>query len=233
MKETSAIAVLSGGLDSTVAMKLARKSSRIVLALTFDYGQRAAKKEIAAAQGSCQKWDIPHNVIELPWLAKITHTALVQKERKLPKFNATELGQSKDREQKSAIAVWVPNRNSVFLAIAAAHAEALAADAIVVGFNAEEAAAFPDNSIDFIKTLNQTLTFSTQNKVKIICPTAEMNKIDILKKAVELDIDLEKLWSCYEGGEKPCGVCESCARTKRGMQVITPHTPSHLKRGKQ
>lgn len=203
------VSLLSGGLDSTVATAIAMRRYKIALALTFDYGQRAAKKEIAAARAFCRKFKIGHRVIKLPWLKKETHTALVDKKRRIPVVNLKNI---KREAFAHAAAVWVPNRNGVFISIAAVIAESRGYGAIVAGFNAEEAGSFPDNSIEFIKAVNESLKFSTLNKLSLVCPVARMKKKEILQKLVLLGINPASLWYCYEGGPLPCGRCESCVR---------------------
>lgn len=188
MKE-SAITLLSGGLDSTVATLMAMETVDIKLALTFDYSQRAAKREIETSVLFCKSYNIPHEVIELPWLKKI-----------------------------SGPAVWIPNRNAVFVNIAASFAEANNYQAIITGFNAEEAVTFPDNSTEFIKRTNEVLKLSTLNKPKIISPTSEMMKKDIVREGLKLKLNPGLIWSCYEGGEKMCGKCESCTRLIRAFK---------------
>src|SRR5262245_60288722 len=120
------VAILSGGLDSTVSMAAALQRMKIVLALTFDYGQRAAKRERAAAARIARHYAVPHKVIAIPWLGGITGTALVNRKAKIPHNEMSE---------RLAKAVWVPNRNGVFIEIAAAHAESLGANRLITGFN--------------------------------------------------------------------------------------------------
>jgi len=215
-----AITLLSGGLDSAVATLLAQKRYNIALALTFDYGQRAAAREIETAKAFCRHYKISHEVISLPWLTVISHSPLTDNSKSLPKFKAGELGKTRKREKKSARAVWVPNRNAVFVNIAAAYAEAKHCSTIVSGFNAEEAQTFPDNSIRFIETENKLLLSSTLSHPKLVSPTQKMNKIEIARSALKLGLDTRFFWSCYEGGAKMCGRCESCARTIRAFRTI-------------
>lgn len=210
-----AITILSGGLDSTVATALAAGRYKVELALTFDYGQRAAKREIAAARAFCRKFKIGHRVIGLPWLKKATRTALVDKKRRIPVVNLKDI---EGRAAARAAAVWVPNRNGLFISVAAALAEAHGFDAVIAGFNVEEAGSFPDNSIDFIRAANNSLKFSTLNCVRLVCPVAKMEKKEILQKLPSLGINPSSLWYCYEGGKKPCGRCESCARFLRVLK---------------
>jgi 7-cyano-7-deazaguanine synthase len=219
MKKT-AITLLSGGLDSAVATLLARKKYKILLALTFDYGQRAARREIEAASTFCKHYKIRHEVIRLPWLHIISHSSLTQSSKSLPTFEARELGRKKEKEKRSAQAVWVPNRNAIFTNIAAAFAEAKRCNVIVAGFNAEEATTFPDNSMRFIETSNKLFSSSTLSHPRLISPTQKMKKREIARNAVKLKLIPHFFWSCYEGGARMCGQCESCARTIRAFRAI-------------
>lgn len=208
------VTLLSGGIDSYLSTALARDHHEIVLALTFDYGQRAARQEIRAAQKMSRHWRIKSQVIELPWLKNLGESALTHSLQPLPQFRDLEKLANKKAVERSAEAVWVPNRNGVFLNIAAAFAETSGAEWIVTGFNREEAATFSDNSSDYVHRLNRALELSTllfPPKVKSF--VQELNKKEMVAALLERDLPLDFFWSCYEGGEKMCGVCESCART--------------------
>jgi 7-cyano-7-deazaguanine synthase len=208
------VVLLSGGLDSVVNLYLAVQGGKVLKALTLDYGQRAAANEVKASRYFCEILKVPHEVIELPWLGKMTNTALVQKKQSMPSLkNLDDMVEA----TASAKSVWVPNRNGVFLNVAATYAESLGAEFVVPGFNKEEAATFPDNSQEFISACDVSFSFSTLNQVKVKCFTTQMNKIDLIGKAVDLKIDLNHLWSCYQAGSAPCGVCESCQRTTRAV----------------
>ncbi|HPM41724.1 MAG TPA: 7-cyano-7-deazaguanine synthase QueC [bacterium] len=211
----AAIALLSGGLDSAVSVAIAARELRVVSALTFDYGQRAARQEISAASSLASGLGIPHRVIELPWLAEATTTALVNTGAEVPRILPEELCRG---GQERAAAVWVPNRNGLFVAIAAAIAEGLSATRIVAGFNAEEAESFPDNSDGFVEASNLSLSFSTKNRVSLSCPVLYMSKSEIAAEALKLNLSTSSFWSCYLGGERMCGECESCARTIRAFE---------------
>jgi len=209
------IVLLSGGLDSSVSLMCAREEGEVVLALTFDYSQRAAEREIAAAKAICERLGVPHQVVALPWLGEITSTALVNRSAKLPKPGTEEL--EGEQAKAAAQAVWVPNRNGLFIAIAAAFAEAMGADQIVTGFNAEEAAAFPDNSAAFVEATNAALALSTLRKVRVVSYTQELNKTEIVRLGQRLGAPLDLVWSCYTAGPHPCGACDPCLRFQRAM----------------
>ncbi len=217
------ILILSGGLDSTVSAWIAREQTQPLLALTFDYGQRAVIREIESATATCKILGVRHKVISLPWLSEMTDTALVNRKQPLPMLKESELDSAKT--QATAKAVWVPNRNGVFLNIGAATAESLGADLLVTGFNREEGTTFPDNSAPFVRAADEFFWYSTLSKVKVLSYTQAMTKREIAARARALGIDLEKIWFCYEGGEKPCRKCESCARFYRAVADLAPHPP--------
>jgi len=214
-----AVALLSGGLDSTVALAMARRTFEIILALNFDYSQRAAKKEDELSRAISDYYHINYKSIKLKWLGEITLTSLVRKEKKLPHISIGDLDK-KEFLSKTMKAVWIPNRNGLFVNIAASLAEAIDCKYIITGFDLEEAGSFPDNSLDFIKAENRALAFSTLNKVKVISPLCKMDKMRIIKVGQELGVPFQFIWSCYEGGNIPCKKCESCQRVRRAIRKI-------------
>ncbi len=217
MAPAKSILVLSGGLDSTVSSWIACQKTTPLLALTFDYGQRAAKQEIRSARSLAGKLGVAHRLISLPWLQSLTHTALVDRAQDLPVLDPTDLDKF-DAGLDSAQRVWVPNRNGVFLNVAASFAESLGAEWIVTGFNAEEGATFPDNSVAFVQAADAFFSYSTLTHAKVVSYTLSMDKLAIVRKGQKLGIPFEDLWFCYEGGERSCGRCESCLRAHRAFQ---------------
>lgn len=208
------VALLSGGLDSGVAAALfqAVPGQRLVAALFCDYGQRAVRREAAAAAGLARHWQVPLTTIELPWLrdlARRSGSALFAGAAELPRGTAERPG-----DDASARAVWVPARNAVFVAVAAAFAETLGAGWVVAGFNREEAATFPDNSAEFVSAADRFLAFGTRNGVRVQSPTIGLDKAGIVAEARRLGFAAGDFWSCYEGGDLPCGTCESCLRSR-------------------
>jgi 7-cyano-7-deazaguanine synthase len=202
------VAILSGGLDSTVSLAVAVRKMRVALALTFDYGQRAAKREREASAKVAHHYRVPHQVIKTPWLTELTGTALVNRKARLPRHEMSE---------RSARAVWVPNRNGCFIEIAAAHAESMGAQRLITGFNREEAATFPDNSKAYVAAVNGALSYSTANGVKVVSYTIDLDKTGIVRLGRRLRAPLGHIWPCYEGGKQWCGSCESCLRSLRAL----------------
>jgi 7-cyano-7-deazaguanine synthase len=210
-----AISVLSGGLDSTVATACFNDEYEIH-ALTFNYGQRSAEMEIKSAGAVCEKLGITHTVLELPWLKKLGKSALTSDEE-VPELKIDELD-NKEICDETARKVWVPGRNVVFTAIATSFAEAENAEKIIVGWDLEEAATFPDNSKEFLNAFNNVLKIGTLEGVKIEAPVINMSKTEIVKLGVKINAPLNLSYSCYMGEEEPCGICESCMRRMRAFE---------------
>lgn len=215
-----AITLLSSGLDSVSSLAIAAESLEIEMAITFDYGQRASQREIKYSRKVCEHFGIEHRIIKLDWLGEITHTSLVNRNEEVPSLSLEDISEAAPAAitENSAKAVWVPNRNGVMLNIAGSFAESRGCDYIVVGFNGEEAGTFPDNSLDYVKAMDHAFSYSTQNGVRVMAPLIEMGKTEIVKRALEAKAPLEYSWSCYHGGEIPCGECESCVRRARAFK---------------
>lgn len=208
-KDIKSIILLSGGLDSVVALGVYYKKYAIDLALTFDYGQKSAKKEIEASSKISAKYGIKHQIIKLDWLREITHTALVSDEE-IPTIN---LG-----TEESAAKVWVPNRNGLFLNIAASFADSYNYNYIIYGANKDEGATFPDNTELFRKKITSTFKLSTLNHPKVIAPLINYSKNDIVKIAINNNVPLEYVRSCYSNTKMNCGTCESCTHFKQALK---------------
>jgi 7-cyano-7-deazaguanine synthase len=211
------IVLISAGLDSAVNLKRAVDDGGVAAALTFDYGQRAARREAENSAAMCARFHVRHETIPLPWLARITGTALVGRKKPLPRLKPAELDDP-IAAGRSALRVWVPNRNGIFLSVAAAYAEALGARRVVAGFNAEEAVTFPDNSEEFARATTRGLRFSTRNAVRVKSYTFRLRKPAIVAIGLRIGAPMDLVWPCYEGGKKLCGRCESCLRFLRAIR---------------
>ena len=202
------IVLLSGGLDSSLNLALGVKKGHVMLALTFNYNQKAVSNELTASRKLSEHYRVPHKVIDLPWLGELSKSALTNPNLPIPSPDINNF----EETTKSAKAVWVSNRNGLFVNIAACFAERLEFDSILVGFNAEEAQTFPDNSKSFIKALNKSFSFSTRNRVTVNSYTTNLNKREIVKRSLEENLPFDLIWPCYRAGDSICGECESCKR---------------------
>lgn len=213
----SAVVLLSGGLDSTFNLFKARAELNPRLALTFNYGQRAAQKEIQTARALAAKLEIPHHVVDVTWFREFTKTSLVG-EMAVPAGEQVDIDDLA-RSHETAKSVWVPNRNGILLNIAAGFAEGLGAELVIPGFNLEEAQTFPDNSEEFMQALDHSFSFSTATGVRTACFSAGLNKTEIVREGIALGMPFAELWPCYLAGEKWCGRCESCLRYRRALEA--------------
>ena len=203
---SSAIILLSGGLDSLVALDMISAKYDKIFALFFNYGQKAYKEELTAVKNIAKRYNIEFEEIRLPYLENIAKNSLVDDD----KTNFNDL--------KS---VWVPNRNGLFLNIAACYCDKFEIDYIIFGANKEEAQKFPDNSKEFIENSNAFFEYSTIVKPKIIAPCLEFDKIDIINYAIDNKLSFKVLKSCYQSkkisGKKHCGECMSCKYLKSAL----------------
>ncbi len=209
------VVMLSGGLDSAVNLLFAQRYGRVEAAVTVDYGQRSAERELAASRQLAQTAGIEHVAIDARWLGELAgpSCALFPSGPELPEMGPAEVDEVASGE--TAARVWVPNRNGLLANIGASVAEACCANQVIFGFNREEAATFPDNSGSFVQALNQALEFSTLSGVRVASFTVNMTKVEIVGAALDLGLDWGSIWSCYNGADSMCGRCESCARLAR------------------
>ncbi len=194
-----AIILLSGGLDSLVSLDIASKTYEVELALTFDYGQKAFLEEKEASSKIAKLYNIKHEIIELPFLNKITKNALTDE-------NKTDFNDFRE--------LWIPNRNGLFLNVAACYCDKFNYDYIVIGVNKKEAQHFSDNSLSFIQNAQSFFEYSTQKHPKVLAPCQTYDKIEIINYVIDNKLDLSLLKSCYNSqkntGKKHCGECMSC-----------------------
>lgn len=210
-----AVVLLSGGLDSALNLALAARAGRASLAITMRYGQRAEAPELSASEALARHYGVRWLSVDVRWLGEVNPT-LLTRAGVLPQLTTAELD-SAGASDASMRAVWVANRNGVFLNIAAAYAEALGVNEVLTGYNKEEAATFPDNSAEYLAAMNKAFSFSTLNGVRASSYTIEWDKTQIMQEALRAELPLDKVWSCYEAGPDRCWTCESCKRSERAL----------------
>lgn len=200
-----AITLLSGGLDSATAAAQALVDGYDVVALSFRYGQRH-EREIQSAQMVAQYLGIAEHFIMDVNLAQWGGSALTDQAIAIPTTGV----------QAGVIpATYVPGRNTVFIAIALSLAEAQGAAAIYLGINAVDYSGYPDCRPEYLEVAQHLATLSSKaglegNAPKLVAPLVMDSKVDIVRKAFRLGVPLHLTWSCYQGGNQPCGQCDSC-----------------------
>ncbi|MBF0385561.1 MAG: 7-cyano-7-deazaguanine synthase QueC [Candidatus Omnitrophica bacterium] len=216
---SKAIVLLSGGLDSATTLYYARKRGFKVFCLIFDYGQRH-KKEIAQAVRIAEASHSGYSVLNICLPQK--GSALLEKRLVLPKGKASPLNKIPS--------TYVPSRNIVFLSLAASYAEVLNADTVFIGANAIDYSGYPDCRPEFMNAFQKALDAGTKagvegKRIKIAAPLINKTKSQIVEMASKLKVPLHLTWSCYRGGKRPCGVCDSCVLREKGFQeagIIDP-----------
>lgn len=213
-----ALVLLSGGLDSAANLALATNDPKwhSVSTLTIDYGQRARHAEIRSAKALAEHFSVSWECLDLSWLGALGGSALTDSATELPHPESQTLDHPVS-SAASAKAVWVPNRNGVLIHCAAAVAERRGISHVLVGFNREEAATFPDNTKDYLERVTRALELSTANHVRLESYTLDWDKTQIVAALDQLPTPFawELIWSCYSDVEQPCGKCESCLRLAR------------------
>jgi 7-cyano-7-deazaguanine synthase len=219
MYQKKAIVLFSGGLDSATSAAIAIQTGYDTIALSFRYGQKHAK-ELEIAQKLAPKLGIKEHYIIDVNLSLWGGSSLTDE-----KINIPEDGVKPNEIPSTS----VPGRNTVFIAIALSLAEAKEAEAIYLGINAVDYSGYPDCRPEYLKTFQELANLSSKAGIEgkppqLIAPLIQLSKEDIVKKAISLDVPIKETWSCYQGGEKPCGVCDSCRiRNEALIKAGYPH----------
>lgn len=206
-----AVVLLSGGLDSAVTAFSARADGSVIYALTIDYGQRH-KREIESAKKIAKAASaVEHKIIKID-LASFGGSALTDEKIKVPKAGGEGIP-----------ATYVPARNTIMLSLALAYAEVAGADRIYAGMNAVDYSGYPDCRPEYIKAFQELAYLATKRAVEgaittIKTPLISMTKAEIIKMGAKLGVPFELTWSCYRGGEKACGRCDSCMLRLKGFK---------------
>ena len=206
-----AVVILSGGMDSTTSLFIAKKEGFDIIPLHFNYGQRTQKRELKAFNDICDYLNLKNRyVIDLPFFTQIGASALVDKNLKVPV----------DGLKPGIPITYVPFRNGIFLSIATAIAEKENANAIYIGAVEEDSSGYPDCTKGFIKSMEQSINLGTRpsTNITIKTPLINLKKENIVKKAIEYDVPLHLTWSCYQNEDKACGVCDSCRLRLKGFK---------------
>lgn len=201
------IIILSGGVDSTTLLYEYR--DRIALAVSFDYGSNHNAKELPMAAYHCQQLGIKHIIIPLEFMGQYFRSSLLSGADAIPEGNYD------DANMKSTV---VPFRNGIMLAVAAGLAESNELDYIMMANHAGDHTIYPDCRPEFVSALSEATRLGTYNGVKINAPYTNITKTDIVYRGLKLGIDYDKTWSCYKGGDTPCGCCGTCREREEAFR---------------
>lgn len=208
----NALVLTSGGVDSTTALALAidKYGKDHVLALSISYGQKHSK-EIEAAKAVAQHYSVEQLFLDLGLIFQYSNCSLLQQSTEdIPEESYAE--QIEKSGGETPVSTYVPFRNGLFLSAAASIALSRDCEVIYYGAHADDAAgfAYPDCSPVFNNAMNTAIYEGSGHQLRIEAPFVNKNKSDIVALGLRLNVPYELTWSCYEGGNKPCGKCGTC-----------------------
>lgn len=215
-----AVVLLSGGLDSStcLAVALEKYAPADVLAVNMYYGQRH-DKEMQSARKIAQYYGVELMEMDLSVIFTRSDCSLLKGSKQaIPEGSYEE--QQKEAPGKP-VSTYVPFRNGLMLSAAASIAVSVGAKTVYYGAHADDAAgnAYPDCSPEFTMAIDRAIGYGTDGQVKIIAPFINKYKADIVSKGTALGVPYELTWSCYEGGEHPCGKCGTCIDRKKAFEA--------------
>jgi 7-cyano-7-deazaguanine synthase len=213
------VAIVSGGMDSvTLLHYLVKKDHRHPAVISFIYGQKHAR-EISFAERNAQLLKCEdHLMLDLTLLKSLFATsALVSDDVHIPKIE--------DVRGDPQPATYVPNRNMIFLGLAAAFAESHGVTEVFYGAQRHDMYGYWDTTLEFLEKVNQVYGLNRKNAVQIKAPFVERSKSDIVRMGLDLGVDYSLTWSCYQGQDLACGTCPTCAERLEAFKQAGIHDP--------
>ena len=223
-----ALVLFSGGIDSTTALALAinKYGKDRVIALSVSYGQKH-DKEIQAAIAVAEYYGVEHLFLDLRKIFTYSNCSLLkQSTEKIPEESYAK--QISKTNGETPVSTYVPFRNGLFLSSAASIAISKDCEVISYGAHADDSAgfAYPDCSPVFNRAMNEAIWEGSGHQLKIEAPFVNVSKAEVVRIGLELNVPYELTWSCYEGGEKPCGKCGTCIDRAAAFQANHVEDPA-------
>ncbi len=220
---SKAVILLSGGLDSTTVLSIAKSKGFECYALSFDYGQKQLS-ELISAKIIAENFGVTEHRIMRVCLDDIGGSALTDPTLEVPKFN-----------QNNEIPItYVPARNTIFLSFALAWAEVLDAQSIFIGVNALDYSGYPDCRPEYIKAYETMANLATKQsvegkKIQIHTPLINLTKAEIIKQGLTLGVDYSITTTCYQANDRgeACGICDACVLRRQGFEKAGVSDPTH------
>jgi 7-cyano-7-deazaguanine synthase len=225
-----AVVILSGGLDSTTCMGIAKAEGYELFPITFDYGQRH-RIEIENAKQVAEHYGVRERqkIIKLDFLRDFGGSALTDDSIDVP--NVMNEGTESAEEENGEIPVtYVPGRNLLFLSIATSYAEVTGAEAIYIGVNALDYSGYPDCRPEFIHKVEEVISLATKvgvegKSISVRTPLIQWTKAEIIRQGMQLDVPYHLTTSCYNGKAEACGECDSCRLRLKGFEEAGSKDP--------
>lgn len=224
-----AIVLSSGGVDSTTCLAVAvdKYGADNVISLSVYYGQKH-NKELEAARAVADYYKVKHIELDLkPIFEDSNCSLLMQNDIEIPKESYAE---QLNKSGGEPVSTYVPFRNGLFLSVAASIAISNGCKEIYYGAHADDSAgnAYPDCSDEFTKAMRKAINLGSGCGLTIKAPFVNHNKAEVVKRGLELNVPYELTWSCYEGGDKPCGKCGTCIDRQKAFEANGVKDPGIL-----
>jgi 7-cyano-7-deazaguanine synthase len=204
------VVIMSGGLDSTTLLYWVINEGYEPYVLGFDYGQRH-RKELRFAEKTCRKLKVSHKIVDLRSVGELLQgSALTSEAVEVPEEHYTH------ESQKATV---VPNRNAIMLNIAVGYAISIGAEKVFYAAHYNDRAIYPDCRWEFVESQNITAKLANDAPIEIVAPFVHKTKAEIVRLGAELGVPFRETWSCYKGGERPCGVCGTCRERIEAFQL--------------
>ena len=195
------VVVFSGGMDSYTVLHKALRDGFEVFPLTFDYGQKH-NKEIEYARRACAALGVSHKIVDITAVNQLLAGSSLTSDIDMPE------GHYSDVNMKSTV---VPNRNMILLSLAVGYAVSINAQKVFYGAHSGDHEIYPDCRPEFVEKMNSVCAIANYESVEIVTPYLALNKIGILREGLGMGLNYGYTWTCYNGREKACGKCGSCA----------------------
>ncbi len=211
MHKELAVILVSGGMDSCVSAAIANEQFRLAF-LHVNYGQRTEARELQAFNDIADFYRAEQRlVVSLEHLKAIGGSSLTDRDIPVPDMGSSALG---------IPSTYVPFRNAHLLSIATSWAEVIGATRIFIGAVEEDSSGYPDCRETFYEAFNKVIEIGTkpETRIEIVTPLIHLKKSEIVRRGVALGAPFHLTWSCYQGSEKACGRCESCALRLKGFR---------------
>lgn len=226
-KANRAVVLLSGGIDSSTCLALAVKElgNNSVIALNMFYGQKH-DREIESAKKVAAYYGVPYFEMDMSCVMEHSECPLLKHSNKEVEHKSYD-EQLKEKEN-GVVDTYVPFRNGLFLSAAAAFAISKNADVVMYGAHADDAAgnAYPDCSETFAEYMGKAIEEGSGGTVCLETPFVRANKAEVVRMGLELKVPYELTWSCYEGGDKPCGECGTCIDRAKAFEANSVADPA-------
>lgn len=227
-QHSKAVVLLSGGVDSTtcLAMAINEYGKENVETLNILYGQKHGKEKLSAV-AVAKYYGVPYHELDMSVVMEYSDCPLLKHSSQSIKHKS--YGQQlAEMGGEGTVDTYVPFRNGLFLSAAASFALSVNADKVYYGAHADDAAgrAYPDCTPEFAQSMDNAIYEGSGKKVHLVAPLINFNKAEVVREGLKLNAPYQLTWSCYEGGDEPCGECGTCIDRQKAFEANGVEDPA-------